>query len=63
MFYCGNRILRPVLGYLPDLQEKRTGGVFPGRNSAVLHSYPDSSAFYVDRQEAAGTCFVCQRNG
>lgn len=47
MFYCGNCILRPVLGYLPDLQEKRTGGIFPGRNSAVLHSYPDSSAFYV----------------
>lgn len=22
MFYCGNCILRPVLGYLPDLQEK-----------------------------------------
>lgn len=39
MFYCGNCILRPVLGYLPDLQEKRTGGIFPGRNSAVLHSY------------------------
>lgn len=47
MFYCGNCILHPVLGYLPDLQEKRTGGIFPGRNSAVLHSYPDSSAFYV----------------
>ena len=47
MFYCSNCILHPVLGYLPDLQEKRTGGIFPGRNSAVLHSYPDSSAFYV----------------
>lgn len=22
MFYCGNCILHPVLGYLPDLQEK-----------------------------------------